>query len=469
MHSRYRRSLHSDGETVHTGRVTRRTLLVATAALLAGADAAEARRLTPQQARALRAAARGRVLTPASSGYDAARVVFNRRYDHVRPPAVVQVADAEDVRAVVRWADRFDIPLVARSGGHGYNGDSTSASAVVVDLQRLNRVTVRDGAATAGPGARTLDVYSTLAAKGATIPAGSCPTVGIGGLVLGGGMGLAGRAFGLTLDRVSSFDVVTADGRRRRVAAGDDLFWALRGGGGSFAIVTAIRLTTRRVTNAAFFRISYPRGARHKALHDWDAFAPHAPAALTSILTLGAGGAEAFGQYLGSEQTLRKLIAPLGGTPTTGSADYLSVQRRWAGGRPQRTAFAASSLYVSKRLTAKGRQAFLDSVDTGATLILDAYGGAINRPHRDDTAFPHRDERFSVQVLSYAPLPVARARVRGARARIAPYGSGAYANYADPDLDHATRAYYGTNLPRLRRVKEEFDPANRFRPSQGIR
>src|SRR3954451_4342374 len=469
MRSRYRRGLHTEGETVHTGRVTRRTLLVATAAMLAGAEAAQARRLTAQQARALRAATRGRVLTPASSGYDAARVVFTRRYDHVRPPAVVQVADADDVRALVRWADRYGIPLVVRSGGHGYNGDSTSAGAVVVDVGRLNRVTVRDGAATVGPGARTLDVYSTLAAKGATIPAGSCPTVGIGGLVLGGGMGLAGRAFGLTLDRVSSFDVVTADGRRRRVAAGDDLFWALRGGGGSFAIVTAIRLTTRRVTDAAFFRISYPRSARHEALHDWDAFAPHAPAALTSILTLDAGGAGAFGQYLGSEQTLRKLIAPLGGTRTTGSADYLSVQRRWAGGKPQRTAFAASSLYVSKRLTAKGRLAFLDAADTGATLILDAYGGAINRPHRADTAFPHRHERFSVQVLSYAPIPVAKARVKRARARIAPYGSGAYANYADPDLANATRAYYGANLPRLRRAKEEFDPANRFRPAQGVR
>src|SRR4051794_22564074 len=235
MHSRYRRSLHSDGETVHTGRVTRRTLLVATAALLAGADAAQARRLTPKQARALRAAVRGRVLTPATSGYEAARVVFNRRYDHVKPPAVVQVRDTDDVRAVVKWAERYDIPLVARSGGHGYNGDSTSATAVVVDLEHLHRITYASGHATLGPAARTLNMYRALAAKGQTIPAGSCPTVGVGGLVLGGGMGLAGRAFGLTLDRVTSFDVVTADARRRRVEGDDELFWALRGGGGGLA------------------------------------------------------------------------------------------------------------------------------------------------------------------------------------------------------------------------------------------
>src|SRR3954451_22195572 len=252
MRSRYRRGLHTEGETVHTGRVTRRTLLVATAAMLAGAEAAQARRLTAEQARALRAATRGRVLTPASSGYDAARVVFNRRYDHVRPPAVVQVADAEDVRAVVRWADRYGIPLVSRSGGHGYNGDSTSNSAVVVDLQNLDRISSGDGRTTIGPGARLGDVYARLAAKGVTIPAGSCPTVAIGGLVLGGGMGLAGRAFGLTIDRVTSFDVVTAEGERTRVDGDDDLFWALRGVGGSFAIVTAVRLKTRHVTTASF-------------------------------------------------------------------------------------------------------------------------------------------------------------------------------------------------------------------------
>ena len=110
-----------------------------------------------------------------------------------------------------------------------------------------------------------------------TIPAGSCPTVALGGLVLGGGMGLAGRAFGLTLDRVTSIDVVTADGRRRRVDGDDDLFWALRGGGGSFAIVTAIRLRTRTVDSAAFFRITYPRAARNQALADWDALRPPRP------------------------------------------------------------------------------------------------------------------------------------------------------------------------------------------------
>lgn len=451
--------------------ITRRALIArgaVGAAALALPDLAQAG-LPKAQERALRNAVRGRVLTPGDSGYNGARVVFNTRWDRVKPPAVVQVRDTGDVRAVVRWADKYDVPLVARSGGHGYSGNSTSAAAVVVDLDRLDTIRYADGVATLGPGARLGDVYARLAARGVTVPAGSCPTVAVGGLVLGGGMGLAGRAMGLTCDRVRSFDVVDAEGRRRRVDDGG-LFWALKGGGGSFAIVTAVRLRTRRVTTAAFFSISYSRAGRDEALARWDAFAPGAPSELTATLTLTGDGATAFGQYLGSATRLRQLIGPLAGTPAVGSADYLTVQRRWAGSdNPPRSAFAASSTYVTKHLSATARSAFLAAADTGATLILDAYGGAINRPDRDDTAFPHRNARFSVQVISYAPVATARPRVRSARRRIAPYGSGAYANYADPDLTNATRNYYGRNLERLRRVKRDVDPANRFRPSQGIR
>ena len=213
-------------------------------------------------------------------------------------------------------------------------------------------------------------------------------------------MGLAGRAFGLTLDRVTSFDVVTADGRRRRVDDGDDLFWALRGGGGSFAIVTAIRLNTRRVTNAAFFRITYPRGGRDEALAAWDALAPHAPRALTAILTLDAQGAAAFGQYLGSEQTLRQADRPARRQPQHRQRRLPHGPAALGGSEP--AARRVRRLLALRRASGSahtGRTAFLAAADTGATLILDAYGGAINRPHRADTAFPHRDARFSVQVL----------------------------------------------------------------------
>jgi FAD/FMN-containing dehydrogenase len=454
--------------------ITRRTFvqgLLATALLPAEAEAA----LPPSQLRALRAAVRGPVLAPGDKGYDGARHVFNRRFDGVRPPAVVRVRDVHDIRQVMAWADRFDVGLVARSGGHGYIGNSTSRSAVVVDLAHLNGISLHsDGTVAIGPAARLGTIYATLAKHGVTVPGGSCPTVGLGGLVLGGGVGLAGRAMGLTLDRVTSFDVVTADGRALRIDehTEPDLFWGLRGGGGSLAIVTTVRLKTRRVGRGAWFRITYPAASRAEALAAWDALAPTARSALTAIFSLTGSGASAFGQYLGPESSLRTLVAPLTRVPgaqlSSGSDTYLNLQRRWAGPPAGRSTFDASSLYVNQRLSASARRAFVAAADTGAGLILDAYGGAINKVPSNATAFAHRSARFSVQVLSYTAIPVARSRVNRARKLIAPFGSGAYPNYPDLALKTPLKAYYGPNLPRLKRVKRHYDPAGRLRPAQAI-
>jgi FAD/FMN-containing dehydrogenase len=479
--------------------LTRRTFLrrsAAGAALLGaggviGAPLVDARtRLNAAQLSALRSAVRGQVLAPGDTGYDAARVLFNKRYDRVRPPALVRARDAEDVRATVGWARRYDIGLVSRSGGHAYNGASTSGDAVVVDVGSLDGISVDAvGLATIGPGARNIDVYAALARHGATVPSGSCPMVGVGGLVTGGGMGLAGRRFGLLLDRVASFDVVTADGallRSVNLGENEDLFWALRGGGGSFGIVTAVRIRAKRVSRAAWFFASFPRSSASEALAAWDDLAPGAPKELTSIFTIpgGDGAVTALGQYFGSESSLRRLVAPLasvrGAHLRAGTSGYLALQRRWAGcadgglaacHRSQRSLFAASSMYVSKPLTATGRRDLLAAAARGATLILDAYGGTINEVAPGDTAFVHRDTRFSVQILSYAgDLATARARVARARALIAPHGnSQAYQNYADPSLPGPLHAYYGANYARLESIKAAFDPDNRFRPAQGIR
>ena len=247
--------------------------------------------------------------------------------------------------------------------------------------------------------------------------------------------------------------------------------------------MTAIRLRAHQVRRAAWFFASFPRAARVETLAAWDALAPSAPAALTSICTLTGDRTTVLGQYLGTEAALRRLIAPLARIPganvTAGTSDYLPLQRRWAGcadgalascHRNERTSFDASSIYVAKRLSADAGRAFVAAADTGATLVLDAYGGAINSVAHDATAFVHRDVRFSVQILSYAPIASARAHVRKARRLIAKHGNGgAYPNYPDLDVADPLRAYYGANLARLRSIKRDVDPHDRFRPVQGIR
>jgi Berberine and berberine like len=192
----------------------------------------------------------------------------------------------------------------------------------------------------------------------------------------------------------------------------------------------------------------------------------------------------ALGQYFGSQRALRRLVAPLARVPgarmSLGTSGYLALQRRWAGcadgglaacRSERRQLFAASSVYVDRRLSSGARHAFLAAANGGATLVLDAYGGAIARVEPDATAFVHRNARFSVQILSYAgDLRTARSRVAAARRRIAPHGNGqAYQNYADPNLSGALHAYYGSNYARLKQIKRAIDPNDRFQLAQGIR
>ena len=314
------------------------------------------------------------------------------------------------------------------------------------------------------------------------MPLGSCPTVGLGGLALGGGYGLAARAWGLTADTVTGITVITPDGKLRRVDRRHDadLFWALRGGGGgNFGIATRFELRVHRAARAAWFRGSLPGGA--DAIAAWQAWAPETDPRLTSLLQLGSGGdVTVLGQHLGSEAELGRLLAPLrraGASLTTGTSAYGPLQVRWANGRTTpRTRFSAKSHYVAHDLPASTRSALLAEfartpagLDNGS-LLLDAYGGAVNRPRARATAFVHRDARYSIQYLAYHSDDGAasRAWLRRLHRIVAPHASGAYQNYLDPELGGWRRAYYGRNLERLEAIRERYDPDRRFRFARGI-
>jgi FAD/FMN-containing dehydrogenase len=460
---------------------------------------AEPAGVSRQALRQLRSAVRGRVLVP----HDSSRIVYNRRFEGRRPDALVLAESTADVAAVVRWANRFDVRVVARSGGHSYAGYSTTSDGVVIDLSRLRGVRVSNGRATVGPGAQLIDVQRALTRRGLTVPSGSCPSVGIGGLALGGGHGLAGRRFGLTSDNLVAARVVTADGRVRHVDAhtNEDLYWACRGGGGgNFGIVTAFTLKTHRAPGAAWFSVSWPWSQAEEALAAWQRFAPEAPPALTSIFSLGTSGGSgsprvaALGQYFGELPALHRLLRPLtrvaGASLSSGSSSYFSLVSRWAGclgggfaacHTSTRSSFFAKSDYFDERLGPRGRAKMVDwierrqsnpSLGSGA-LLLDAYGGALNRPAADATAFVHRDMLFSLQYLAYfngaSAGRASRRWINGVWHALRPHVSGeAYQNYIDPQLDGWQRAYYGANLERLRDIKKQVDPDFRFRFRQAI-
>jgi FAD/FMN-containing dehydrogenase len=449
---------------------------------------------------------RGEVVLPGASAYEQARLLFDTRFDAVKPRAVVFCESTTDVQRTVRWARKHAVRIVPRSGGHSYGGYSTT-SGVVVDVSRLNRVALDPShRAVVGAGARLIDVYAGLAQHGRTVPGGSCPTVGIAGLALGGGVGFASRKYGLTCDNLIEATVVLADGSAlvANARAHPDLYWALRGGGGgNFGIVTRLVFRTHPVGRVATYAIEWPWSDAAKVVQAWQKLAPHAPDGLFSVLNLNAAVGDraritSAGQLFGSADRLRELVKPLAnaGTPTrftVTSRSYLDAQEMWAGcsgtiaechlppqGHLGRSTFKGKSSFANEPLTLSGINAMIRQIEARITagsgsgiILLDSYGGAINRVKKDATAFVHRDALFSLQYLAYwAPSAVADPNLRWLRnfyAAMRPYVSPfAYQNYIDPDLGTWERAYYGTNLSRLVAVKRRYDPKNVFRFRQSI-
>ena len=449
---------------------------------------------------------RGEVVLPSSSAYDQARLLFDTRFDTVMPRAIVFCESTADVQRTVRWAREHAVRIVPRAGGHSYGGYSTTTG-VIVDVSRLNGITLDpDRRAIVGAGARLIDVYQKLALHGRTVPAGSCPTVGIAGLALGGGVGFASRKYGLTCDNLLEATVVLADGSAvvANAHAHPDLYWALRGGGGgSFGIVTRLVFRTHPVGQLATYAIEWPWPDAAKVVQAWQKLAPYAPDGLFSVLNLnsvvaGRARVTSAGQLFGSADRLRALVKPLAnaGTPTrftVTSRSYLDAQEMWAGcsgtiaechlppqGQLGRSTFKGKSRFANKPLSLKGINAMIRQIESRITtgsgsgvILLDSYGGAINRVKKDATAFVHRDALFSMQYLAYwDPSAAAEPNLRWLRgfySAMRPYVSPfAYQNYIDPDLGNWERAYYGTNFDRLIAVKRRYDPQNVFRSSQSI-
>jgi FAD/FMN-containing dehydrogenase len=469
---------------------------------------------SPPHLRDLRHGLVGDVVTPSSAGYDQARLLYSTRFDAIRPEAIVFCETVGDVAHTIRWARRHGVPLAMRSGGHSYGGYSTTKG-VVLDVSRLNRVQVDAAArrAVVGAGAQLVDVYAALAAEGLMIPAGTCPSVGIAGLALGGGHGYAVRKLGLTCDALEGLTIVTAapevlrcDARRHA-----DLFWACRGGGGgNFGVVTSFTFRATPVGEVSTYVLEWPWEQAREVAAAWQDFAPSAPDELSLDLNLTATETRTHitsaGQYLGSAADLQAALAPLlrVGTPShveIESRTFLEAVLHFAGcdragvercrrsdkspqGTVQRETWKAKSDYVKRPLPPAAIDLLVRAMEARvadptlgrATILLDAYGGAVAHVPKAATAFVHRDALFSAQYLVYWPAhDAARAArnlawMRDFYASLRRYVSGeAYVNYIDPELAGWARAYYGSNYARLRRIKHRYDPSGFFRFAQSIR
>ncbi|MEZ7007382.1 FAD-binding oxidoreductase [Streptomyces sp. AD55] len=463
---------------------------------------------------ALAASLDGTLVRPGDRSWTTARQLYNTRFDTLRPAAVAYAAHADDIRTALGHARAHGVPVALRGGGHSYAGWSSGDGRLVIDVSALDRVRVGGDEAVIGAGAKLIDVYRALAARGTTLPAGSCPTVGIAGLVLGGGHGVVSRAYGLTCDHLTGVTLITADGTRLTADAAEnpDLFWALRGAGnGSFGVVTELRFRTRPAPQAVSAYLTWPWSRAAGLVAAWQRWGPDQPDEIWSSLHLeagaGRGPAVSLAAFsLGTLGELQNAVDRLAARAGS-SASHVSFKRRgyreamevYAGcssfptdarchlpgttpgrapeGGLARETYAARSDFFDRDIPAAGVTALLDrlrAVPGGAVSVsLTALGGAVNRVAPTATAFVHRRSRTLAQYLASWPAggdgAASRDWLASVHGAMRPYASGAaYQNYTDPDLKDWRTAYYGDAAPRLTALKDRYDPDRVFTSPQAL-
>ncbi len=436
----------------------------------------------------------GRVIAPDGPGYDEARAVFVGTIDR-RPQLIVQAADAADVARVVALARETGLELAVRGGGHSYAGHGVSEGGIVLDLSRLRALEIdpERRMAWAG-GGLTAGAFTAAAAEhGLATPFGDTGSVGVGGITLAGGVGYLVRKHGLTIDSLLAADVVTAGGELVRTDAEShpDLFWAIRGGGGNFGVVTRLRFRLHEVSTIVGGTLVLP--ATPGVIASFVAAAEAAPEELSAITHVMAAPPLPFlapehhgrpvvmatlayaGPVAEGERALapfRALAEPL--ADMVRPMPYPDLFPPEAEGARPRAALLTA---FADRIDHAAAEAMLEHLQAASAPMsavqIRVLGGAMARVLAGDTAFAHRDRRVMVNVVAMyqraEERPVHEAWVAGLAAELAPDGTGAYAGFlGDEGEARVLAAYPGATWDRLTAIKARYDPDNLFRLNQNI-
>jgi FAD binding domain/Berberine and berberine like len=435
----------------------------------------------------------GGIYRPGMTGYTAMYELFDPMYDSVHPAAVIRAASVNDVRQSVLFAGRNNLVCVPKSGGHSYVGASSVQDGMVIDVRALNGVSYKSGIAAIGAGAKLYDVHVALDQYGQSLPTGTCPTVGVAGLALGGGMGPDTRAFGLTSDRIAAMDVVLPDGRLVTASATDnpDLFWALRGaGGGNFGIVTQIRFRTIPARTVGTFSLQWPQSRAAAVVRGWQRFAREAPNTYWANLHLDAHsdgtiavraiGVSRTGSATAAAALLESMIGSRATYRSFAVRSHLAAVRYLGGGTTSpRTGFTSGSDVLRGPMDAATINSLIAVVvaraRAGATAsaLLDPLGGLSASPTAGGSCWPWRSALGVIQWYvglaahpSSASYNSARQWITNGHHAVAGFSAGGYVNYVEPSRPVAS--YYGASWTRLQQVRATYDPTRFFHSAYGI-
>ena len=442
---------------------------------------------------------RGKVVDPKASTYDDARVIWNATIDR-RPALIVKCEEAGDVLRCVQFARDNGLLVAVKGGGHHIAGNAICDEGMVIDLSPMRSVNVdpQTSQARVGPGATLADVDAATAPYGLAVPTGINSTTGIAGLTLGGGFGWITRKYGLTVDSLVAADVVTAEGKMLRASSTEnaDLFWALRGGGGNFGIVTSFEFKLRAVGQQVLSGlVVHSLDGAEALLKQYSALVERSPDELTCwavlrdapplpflptewhgrkvlVLAMCYVGDLAEGER--ATAAIRGLGAPIadvvGPNPFAGwqtAFDPLltpGARNYWKTRDFAELSDGAISAVVEAARAAPGPE---------CEIFIFHIGGAATRVPVSSTAFPQRNAHFGMNVHSrWRDQSADEQHIEWARRAFeatAPFASGtAYVNFMPGDEGERVQSAYGENYARLMEIKRRYDPKNLFRLNHNI-
>ena len=419
----------------------------------------------------------GRVITPDASEYESARHVNNRAYDR-HPAVIVRCAIPDDVARSLEFARNNNLPLAVRCGGHSSAGFGVCDGGVMIDLAGMRRVEVNAQKRTvhAEAGCLVANVDQATQRFGLATVMGGCPTVGIGGLTLGGGIGTLTPKYGAACDNLDSAQVMTVDSRQLEAShsSNSDLFWAIRGGGGNFGVATSFQYRLYPVTEFLAGALEYPAGEISELLRIYQTFTAKAPDEIMVVAMIVSKPASRFvirfrscGDSSVGNRLLRPLREPIKpDVDTVKVMSYLEAQITEFPQPPKLLPFFETSLFLPElnEPAIAAITTVIQDAPPRMRVMMWQMHGAVTRIPVGDSAFPLREPGHVVQLRGDWDTPGeeagARQWTKALRAVLDPFSRGMYVNHLSEPSDNYVKAAYGPNYGRLAEIKRKYDPTN---------
>ena len=429
----------------------------------------------------------GTAFRPGDPKYEQLRKGYAAKFD-AHPLAIVHPPNLQDIQATLSFVSANHLPLAVRCGGHSYAGYSTCNGGLVLDMSgfRSTAIAADKSSARLGGGMLCGAVEIETAKAGVATVLGQCPSVGVGGFLLGGGVGPLMSKYGLGCDNVVAAELVLADGRQVRASAHEnpDLYWAIRGGGGNFGIVTEFEVALHPVSKVFAGDIRLESADPRDFLQAFREFIPTAPDELT-LIALMSGGPKRKPQmeiqacYVGDEGSGEKALRPLRHHPavvhdTIQSRPYLELEQMVPADIPPSYDEHCGGFFAELD---DGRIEILGSAFLNAQIPVDCFlihlHGAVTRVPAAATAFPLRRDGIAFDAAAYWKPPegqrVAREWVEALNTKLPVDKDGTYVNIMEREGESSVRRAYGANYGRLQHLKARYDPHNLFSLNQNIR